>query len=63
MSCVNKVLQLIVNLMTHDTNFNKIAFIDQSKVFIMPKHVFYDLSYATTMFNMIKEMTKNIFSN
>jgi hypothetical protein len=63
MSCVNKVLQIIVNLMTHDINFNKIAFIDWSKVFIMPKHVFYDLSYVITMFNMIKEMTKNIFSN
>jgi len=30
--------------MIHDTNFNKILFIDCSKVFIMPKHVFYDLS-------------------
>ncbi len=40
--------------MIHDTNFNKIAFIDWSKLFIMPKHVFYDLSYGTTMFNMIK---------
>jgi hypothetical protein len=29
----------------------------------MPKHVFYDLSYATTMFNMIKKMTKNVLSN
>ncbi len=41
--------------MTHDTNFNKIAFIDWSKVFIMLKHVFYDLSYATTMSNMNKK--------
>jgi len=49
--------------MTHDINFNKIAFIDWSKVFIMLKHVFYDLSYATTMSNMIKKMTKNVFNN
>jgi len=34
--------------MVHDTNFNKIAFIDWSKLFIMSKYVFYDLSYATT---------------
>jgi len=40
--------------MIHDTNFIKIAFIDWSKLFIMPKHVFYDLSYGTTMSNMIK---------
>jgi hypothetical protein len=39
--------------MTHATNFNKISFIDWSKMFIMLKHVFYDLSYATTMSNMI----------
>jgi hypothetical protein len=25
---VNKMLQLVVNIMTHDTNFNKITFID-----------------------------------
>ncbi len=49
--------------MTYNTNFNKIAFIDWSKVFIMPKYIFYDLSYATTMFNMINKMTKNVFSN
>jgi len=29
----------------------------------MLKHVFYDLSYATTMFNMMKEMAKNVFNN
>jgi hypothetical protein len=29
----------------------------------MPKHVFYDLSYATTMFNTIKETIKNVFNN
>jgi len=29
----------------------------------MPKHVFYDLFHATTMPNMIKEMTKNVFNN
>ncbi len=33
-------LTIIVNLMTHNTNFNKITFIDWSKMFIMPKHVF-----------------------
>jgi hypothetical protein len=49
--------------MTHDTNFKKIAFIDWAKVFIMLKHVFYDLSYATTMSNTIKEMTKIVFNN
>jgi hypothetical protein len=32
-------------------------------MFIMLKYVFYDLSYATTMFNMIMEMFKNVFSN
>jgi hypothetical protein len=49
--------------MTHDINFSKIAFIDRSNVFIMPKHVFYDLSYAITMSNMIKGMTNNVFNN
>ncbi len=34
--------------MVYDIDFNKIAFIDWSKVFIMSKYVFYDLSYATT---------------
>ncbi len=63
MPCVNKVLQLVVNLMIHDTNFNKFAFIDWSKVFIMPKHVFYGLSYVIVMSNIIKEMTKNVFGN
>jgi hypothetical protein len=63
MSYVNKVLQLIMNMMTHDINFNKIIFINWSKVFIMSKHVFYNLSYATSMFNTIKEKTKNVFSN
>jgi hypothetical protein len=56
MTCVNKVLPLVVNLMTHDINFNKISFIDWFKMFIMPKHVFYDLSYVTIMSNMIKKM-------
>jgi hypothetical protein len=28
MPCVNKVLQLVVNFMTHITDFNKVAFID-----------------------------------
>jgi hypothetical protein len=32
-------------------------------MFIMPKHVFYDLSYATTMSNKIKEMIRNVFNN
>jgi hypothetical protein len=64
MPCVNNVLKLVVNLMTHDINFNEIAFIDWSKTFIMTKHVYYDLLYATiVMSNMIKQMTKNVFSN
>jgi hypothetical protein len=49
--------------MIHDINFNKIVFIDWSKLFIMLKHILYNLSYATTMFNMINEMTKNFFNN
>jgi hypothetical protein len=28
----------------------------------MPKHVFYNLFYVTTMSNMIKKMIKNVFS-
>jgi hypothetical protein len=28
MSGVNEMLQLVINLMTHDINFNKITFID-----------------------------------
>jgi hypothetical protein len=44
--------------MIHDTNFNKVAFLDLSKVFIMPKYVFYDLSHAITMSNTTKEMIK-----
>jgi hypothetical protein len=63
MPCVNKVLQLIVNLMNHNINFNKIVFINWSKMFIMPKHILYDLLYAIIMSNMFKEMTKNIFNN
>jgi hypothetical protein len=50
-------------VLIHDTNFNKITFCDWSKMFIMPKHVFYELFHATTMPNMIKEMTKNVFNN
>jgi hypothetical protein len=49
--------------MIHDINFNKFSFIDWSKMFIMAKHVFYDLFYPTIMFNMMKEMTKNVFIN
>jgi hypothetical protein len=49
------------HLMIHVSNFNKIAFIDWSKVFIMPKHVFYDLSYAIIMPNMIKKWLKMYF--
>ncbi len=49
--------------MTHDTKFNKIAFIDCSKMFIMPKHVFYNLSYATIIFNMLKKLIKNVLNN
>jgi hypothetical protein len=29
---------------------------------IIPKHVFYNLSYATIMSNTIKEMTKNFLT-
>jgi len=50
-----------VNLTTHDINFNKITLIEWSKIFIMPKHVFYNLSYATIMSNTIKEMIKIVF--
>jgi hypothetical protein len=39
-------LALVINFMMHDINFNKITFVDWSKMFIMPKHVFYDLSYV-----------------
>jgi hypothetical protein len=46
--------------MVYDTNFNKIAFIDWSKMFILPKHVFYNLSYATIMSNTIKETIENV---
>jgi len=60
---LNKVLQLVVNLMIHDTNFNNITFIDGLKACIMPKYVFYDLFYATTMSDMIKKMIKNVFNN
>jgi hypothetical protein len=49
--------------MIHDISFNKISLIDWSKMFIIPKHVFHDLSYAITMSNPIKEMTKNVFNN
>jgi hypothetical protein len=47
--------------MIHNIKFNEIAYIDWSKVFIMPKHVFYDLSYAITMSNMILKMIKIVF--
>ncbi len=53
----------IINFMIHDIDFNKITFIDQLKVFMMLKHVFYDLSYVTIISNMIKKMTKNFFIN
>jgi hypothetical protein len=43
-------------IMIHDINFNKITFIDRSKM--LAKHVFCDLSYATTMSNMIKKTNK-----
>jgi len=32
-------------------------------MFIMLKHVFYDLSYATIISDTIKEMTKNVLKN
>jgi hypothetical protein len=48
--------------MIHDTNFNKIAFTNWFKMFIMSKHIFYDLSYATIMSNTIKEIINNGFS-
>jgi hypothetical protein len=53
----------IVNLMTHDTDFNKISFIDWLRMFMMLKHVFYDLSYATIISNVIKKMIMNVFIN
>jgi hypothetical protein len=49
--------------MIHDTNFKEIAFIDWSKVFIISKHVFHDLFYASIMSNSIFKMTKNVCSN
>jgi hypothetical protein len=33
--------------MIHDINFHKITFVDRYKIFIMPKHVFHNLFYAT----------------
>jgi hypothetical protein len=45
--------------MTRDTNFNIIAFIDWFKMFIMPKHVSYNLFYATTMSKMIYKITNS----
>jgi hypothetical protein len=56
-------MSLATSNQLHDTNFNQIPFIDWSKVFIMSKHVFYNMSYATIMSNMINKMTKNVFSN
>jgi hypothetical protein len=41
--------------MIHDINFKKITFIDLSKMFIMPKHIFYDLSYAITCLTRLKK--------
>jgi hypothetical protein len=52
-------MYLITNSQPNDSwsiKFNQIAFSDWSKMFIMPKHVFYDLFYITLMFNMIKEI-------
>jgi hypothetical protein len=54
------VLQLVINFIPHDINFSKI--IDWSKVFIIPKHVFYDLSYATIMSNTILKTIKNVLT-
>jgi len=62
MLCVNKLLQLVINFMIHNINFNKLIFIVWSKMFIMPKHIIYDLFYTTIMSNIIKEMTKNVFN-
>jgi len=61
MQCVNKVLQLLINFMIRDVNFNKITFIDWSQMFIMPKHVFYDLSYAIIMSNVPLEKWFKMF--
>jgi hypothetical protein len=54
---------VIINNQPHHINFNKITFIDWSKMFIMPKHLFYDLFYAIIMSNTIKEMIKNVYIN
>jgi hypothetical protein len=43
------------SIMTYYINFNTITFINWSKVFIMSKHVFYNLFYAITMSNKIKK--------
>jgi hypothetical protein len=55
------MLQLLLNFMIHDVNFNKITFIDWSKMFIMFKHVFYDFSYATIMSNVPLKKWLKIF--
>jgi hypothetical protein len=44
--------------MTHDITFNNITFIDGLKAFIMPKYVFYDLFYATTISTWLKKQLK-----
>jgi hypothetical protein len=45
--------------MIHDTNINKLHLLIGQKC-LMPKHVFYNLSCTTIMFNTINEMTKNV---
>jgi hypothetical protein len=49
--------------MIHNINFSKLVVIDWLKEFIILEHVFYNLSYAITMSNMIKETIKNVFNN
>jgi hypothetical protein len=50
--------------MIHDTDFNKIAIIDRSKMFIMLKTCFQKLVLCNyIMSNTIKETTKNVFKN
>jgi hypothetical protein len=49
-------LTISSQIMIHDINFNKVTFIDQSKM--LAKHVFCDLSYPTIMSNMIKKTNK-----
>jgi len=57
MPCVNKVFQLIVMTLILIKLKVLVKSVHNAKTF------FYNLSYATTMSNTNKEMTKNVFNN